>query len=290
MRADDDEAAIREGCLAAARAGYAVLQRGGSAVDAVEAAVRLLEDDPLFNAGTGSCLNAEGDVEMDASIMDGETLAAGAVALVRGLRNPVSLARKVMLHTPHVFVAGDGAARIAREHGLELRSPAELITPKALARWHAARRKATGQIRSPEGGTVGAAARDGRGHVAAATSTGGMIGKIPGRIGDAPLIGCGTYADDRWGAASATGHGEAIIRVTLTKTVCERLAAGSPIQQAAEEAISMLDRVDGEAGVIAIDAAGNLGIAFNTQRLARAWVDAGGREGSGLRVLRPGET
>lgn len=284
LRADDDEAALREGCLLAARAGHAVLRRGGSAVEAVEQAVRLLEDDPLFNAGTGSCLNWEGEVEMDAAIMDGATLSAGAVALVRGIRNPVTLARAVMTHTPNVFLAGEGALQLARSLGLEEKAPDALITPKARARWQSARaRRDEAAIISPEGGTVGAVACDAAGHVAAATSTGGMILKRVGRIGDAPLVGCGTYADDGAGAASATGHGEAIIRLTLTRTVCERIASGLPVQQAAEAAIASLERVRGEAGVIAVDAAGRLGMAFNTQRMARAWVDANGEEGAALR-------
>ncbi|MBX5484307.1 MAG: isoaspartyl peptidase/L-asparaginase [Myxococcaceae bacterium] len=278
-RSDDDAEAARQGCLLAARAGYAVLARGGSALDAVEEAVRTLEDDPQFNAGIGSCLTADGDVEMDASLMEGATLRAGAVALVRGVRNPIRLARCVMERTPHLFLAGEGAMRLAREQGLPILSPAELITPRALARWREAKAKGAA---SPSGGTVGAVALDAHGHLAAATSTGGMNGKWSGRIGDTPVIGAGTYADDAGGAASATGHGEAILRVGLTRMVVAQLCAGAEAQSAAEVGLGALARIGGEGGVIVIDRSGRVGCAFNTARMSHAFIDATGAEGSGF--------
>lgn len=280
-RADEDPESARAGCLGAVRAGHAVLRQGGSALDAVEAAVSVLEDDPQFNAGTGACLTLEGEVELDASVMEGTELRAGAVTLVRGVRNPVRLARRVMERTAHVFLAAEGAMRLAREEGLELRSPAELITPRALERWRTAKAKNEGpQVTS--GGTVGAVALDTHGHVAAATSTGGMNLKLPGRVGDSPLIGAGTYADDGGGAASATGHGEAIIRVVMTRVVVDRLRAGAGAQQAADEGIRELERVRGEGGVITVDRSGKVGFSFNTQRMSRAWIDVAGEEGSGF--------
>jgi len=275
---DDDPGRAREGCLAAARRGYEILRAGGSALDAVEAAAAVLEDDPQFNAGTGACLNADGVVEMDAAIMDGEALRAGAVALVRTAKNPIRLARAVMDRGPHVLVAGEGAERLLRAWDLETVAPSELVTERALRRWRAAQKRAP-QIDS--GGTIGAVAIDARGHVAAATSTGGMNNKLPGRIGDSPVPGAGTWADDLGGVASATGHGEMILRVGLTRAVCERLVAGVDPTQAAAEGLRLLQRVGGEAGVIVVDRQGRIGFAFNTQRMSRAWVDERG-EGSGF--------
>lgn len=280
---DDAAEEARRGCLLAARAGYAVMQAGGTAMDGVEAAVVALEDDPQFNAGIGSCLNAAGEVEMDASIMSGADLRVGAVALVKDVRNPVRLARAVMERTQHVFLAGEGARTLALEAALPLVEPAQLVTPRALRHWHAAREAGD----AAGGGTVGAAAMDARGHLAAATSTGGMIMKRVGRIGDSPLPGCGTYADDAAGAASATGHGEAIIRTLLTRVVCERLRAGDHPDEAARRGMAELGRVQGSAGVIVVDARGRVGAAFNTARMSRAWIDRDGREGS---AYGPGET
>jgi L-asparaginase / beta-aspartyl-peptidase len=281
VRPEQSVEATRAGCLAAARIGYAVLRGGGSALDAVEKAVVALEDDPQFNAGFGSCLNADGEVEMDASIMSGADLRVGAVALVRDVRNPVRLARAVMERTPHVFLAGEGARRLAVEAGLALVEPRALVTERMLVRWREAREKPL----SPAGGTVGAAAIDGAGHVAAATSTGGMLMKRAGRIGDSPLPGCGTYADDVAGAASATGHGEAIIRVLLSRVACERLRAGDDPDVAARAGIAELARVRGEGGIVLVDKHGRLGAAFNTAKMSRAWVDSAGREGTGFDVM-----
>jgi L-asparaginase / beta-aspartyl-peptidase len=274
---DDQPEAARQGCLLAARAGYVLLRSGASALDAVVEAVAILEDDPLFNAGTGSVLNEEGEVEMDASVMEGEHLRAGAVALVRTVKNPVRLARAVMERTPHLFLAGSGASALAREAGLQEQDPRAFVVPRMAARWERERLKRQPPL-PPAPGTVGAVALDARGHLAAATSTGGTSFKRRGRIGDTPLIGCGTYADDRAGAASATGHGESIIRVVLAREACRAAEDGLPAALAAEAALARLERVSGSAGLIFIDCAGNAGVRCNTERMACAWIDATGAE------------
>ncbi len=267
---DSPEEAMR-GCLAAARAGHEILTRGGSAVDAVVAAAVVLEDDPTFNAGTGSALNSDGEVETDASLMEGDKLAAGAIASVKGIKNPIRLARLVMERTPHVLLACEGALRFARQNNVPFVDPKSMVTPRVLEKWRSGRRNL---------GTIGAVAIDGRGTVAAATSTGGTMGKLPGRVGDSPLIGSGTYADNLAGAASATGMGEAIIKVVLTKFAVDRLRAGQEPTSAALQSVKELERVGGHGGVILVDREGRLGFAFNTARMARAWVDSKGKEGS----------
>ena len=264
------------GCLAAARAGHAVLRAGGRALDAVEAAVAVLEDDPLFNAGVGSALNLDGDVEMDASLMDGQALAAGAVAAVRTVKNPIHLARRVLEATSHVLLVGPGAERFARECGLVEVDPRSLVTD------HARKRLAHRTEARSGHGTVGAVACDAHGHVAAATSTGGMTGKRPGRVGDSPLIGCGTYADDRGGAASATGVGEGIIKVVMAKRACDELCQGASAPEAARRAVAELARVGAKGGLIVVDGRGRLGLAFSTARMSRASVDAAGVEATGF--------
>src|SRR5687767_11847980 len=210
LNPSDDPKPCIEGCLAAARAGHAVLKAGGSALDAVIAAVVWLEDDPHFNAGTGSVLNADGEVETDASVMTGD-LKAGAVGALKGIKNPVLLARLVMERTKHVLLVADGALRFAKEQGVGLVDPASMITERARTKWSRT-------------GTVGAVARDSQGRLAAATSTGGTTRKLPGRLGDTPLIGCGTFARAGAGAASCTGIGEAIIKTTLARWAVDRLA------------------------------------------------------------------
>ena len=257
------------GAEKACAAGAEVLARGGSALDAVEAAVRMLEDDPLFNAGTGATLTAAGDVELDASIMDGETLRCGAVTVVKDVRNPVSLARAVMERTTHVLLAGAAASELAREAGLPTCANALLVTPAQRARWEAARSGAA----ASRTGTVGAVARDRRGHLAAATSTGGMSMKRPGRVGDTPLVGCGTYADDALAAVSCTGHGEKIIQLTLARHAADLVGAGRPAMEAAREAVALLgSRVGGQGGLIVVAPSGELGFAHNTPEMARAWT------------------
>lgn len=266
-RAPENEDAAqcrREGCLAAARKGWSALAAGASALDAVEAAVIVLEDDPEFNAGTGSVLNRDGRVETDAAIMDGTTLAAGAVGAVSGIGNPIRLARRVMEKSSHVLLAGAGAEAFAREQGFEFVDPTSLATERQRLRWR------------ERHGTVGAVARDAQGRLAAATSTGGIFMKLPGRIGDTPLVGCGTYAD-RHAAASATGDGEAIIRLTLARLAAFEVAAGRDAQAAAEAAIVRLTASGlGEAGLIVVDKLGRLGFAHNTASLARAGMSTAG--------------
>jgi len=269
---DDDADAAAAGCLAAAQAGHAVMQAGGSALDAVEAAVRVLEDDPNYNAGTGAVLNADGEVELDASLMDGDTLAAGAVAGVRTVKNPVSLARAVMEHTRHVLLAGPGADAFARSRGIPAVDPLSLVTPRARRRWDARRQDTHG--------TVGAVACDAKGRLAAATSTGGTNGKLPGRIGDSPLIGCGTCADSRVGAASATGLGETIIRLTLTRRLLDLLDRGHAVGAAIDACLAEVVRLGGEAGLIVVTPGGQLAWARTTPRMPVGWVDARGASGA----------
>ncbi len=271
-RDQEDGAGAQEGCLAAARAGAEVLAKGGSALDAVELAARLLEDDPRFNAGTGAVLNVDGEVELDASVMDGETLRAGAVAVVKTVKNPVSLARLVMERTPHVMLVGEGADAFARSQGIPAIAPGALITPLQRARWL--------EAQGAKHGTIGAVALDARGQVAAATSTGGTSGKLKGRVGDSPLIGAGTVADSRWGGVSSTGLGEFIIRVGLARTVLEGMRRGLTPDAAAAEGIAELVRIGGDGGAIAVRTSGEVGWAFSSERMAGAWARDGGREGT----------
>jgi beta-aspartyl-peptidase (threonine type) len=267
------------GCERAARAGLDVLRAGGSAVDAAQRAVEVLEDDPRFNAGTGACLTHEGTVELDASIMDGATLAFGGVCVLPPFKNPIAIARAVMRSNRHVLYAGEGARAFALRHGFVEVPPEALITDAARERWEDVR---AGRAEAGwPGGTVGAVAFDGR-HVAAATSTGGMVDKEAGRVGDSPIPGAGTFADDLCGAASATGVGERIMTVSLTRAACDFLLAGASAQQAAERAIEMLSRrVDGRAGVILIDRHGNPSWARNTNTMTYAYAALDGTERSG---------
>jgi beta-aspartyl-peptidase (threonine type) len=250
-----DETSLPErkaGVKQAAEAGWRILSEGGNAVDAVEAAVVVLEDLPLFNAGRGSVLNREGRVETDAAIMNGATRAAGAIAGVTGILNPVRLARRVMEASPHVMLIGNGAERFAQAQGFTRCVPEQLIVEYRRKQWER------------EHGTVGAAACDGKGLLAAATSTGGIADKLPGRVGDTPLIGCGTYADSRV-AVSCTGAGELIIRMTLARFAAflhERLGSA---QQAAERALEQLEaELGGEAGLILIDRNGHAAFTKNS--------------------------
>ena len=276
LRADDDEAAARSGCLEAARAGHAILMRGGSALDAVEAAARVLEDDPAFNAGTGAVLNEQGVAELDASLMEGTGLGAGAVAVVRTIKNPISAARLVMERSPHVLLVGPGAEEFAHAQGVPRVEPSSLITPAARQRWLEGRER--------RHGTIGAVAVDREGRLAAATSTGGTSGKLAGRVGDTPLIGCGTYADDRLGAVSCTGIGEFIIRVTLARRALQGLEAGQAPGEAVRGALSEIVRLGGEAGLILVTRSGELALATTAERMPCAWVDGMGQEGSAYRA------
>jgi len=285
-----------EGVRRALEAGWRHLAAGAPALDVVERAVRVLEDDPVFDAGRGSRLNDRGMVEMDASIMSGAGLEAGAVGAIREVRHPVSVARQVMERSPHVMLVGDGAGAFARSAGAEICRTLDLLVGRERERYLRVRsgeRELVEKEFDPEGlpdggplGTVGAVALDREGHLAAATSTGGTQNKAAGRVGDTPIIGAGTYADDRFGAASATGWGEGILRVLLTKSAVDRLAAGEEPASAARGALDALDRVRGKGGLILVDPRGRLALEFNTPRMARAWAsEAGGLHAA----VEPGE-
>jgi beta-aspartyl-peptidase (threonine type) len=275
------------GCRRGAEAGWAVLTGGGSATEAVEAAVRLLEDDPTFDAGRGSFINAAAQVELDAIIADGRDLNFGAVAAVQRVRHPVTLARLVMTQSEHALLAGAGAEAFARTHGLPICPPEELLVGRELERWRAAPTGGSPQGWKSHGnepsGTVGAVALDVDGNLAAATSTGGTFNKHPGRVGDSPLIGCGAYADNRTGAVSATGEGEALMKIVISKTVCDFISRGMSAQQAADAAVTVLrERTTGQGGVIVLDRTGRVGIAHNTPYIAHAIVTAGGEMTTGI--------
>jgi beta-aspartyl-peptidase (threonine type) len=281
------------GCRRGAEAGWAVLAAGGSALEAVETAVRLLEDDPTFDAGRGSFINAAAQVEMDAIIADGRDLNFGAVAAVQGVRHPVTLARLVMSESKHALLAGAGAEAFARIHGLPACPPEELLVGRELERWHAAQAGGRPQDWEPWGnqpsGTVGAVALDVDGNLAAATSTGGTFNKLPGRVGDSPLIGCGAYADNRTGAVSATGEGEALMKVVISKTVCDLISRGMTAPQAADAAVAILqERTTGQGGVIVLDRMGRAGIAHNTPYIAHAVVTADGEIATGILAATAG--
>jgi beta-aspartyl-peptidase (threonine type) len=261
--------------------GWGVLGKGGSALDAIVTAVNSLEDDPVFDAGIGSVLTEEGTVEMDALIMDGATLGAGAVAGLRDIRHPVDLARVVMEKTPHVLMIGEGARRLAEKYGVEKIAQSRLVTDEArqeLAEWLEKKRR--GASFGHE--TVGAVALDRRGNIAAATSTGGVTGKLVGRVGDVPIVGSGGYADNRIGGVSSTGDGESIMKVNLARLVLTYVEAGNPIQEAADRALAyMSQRVDGTGGVVALDNHGNIGHSYTTKRMV--WASArNGRIESGI--------
>lgn len=262
--ADVREDAV-QGVRAAAALARDILAAGGAAIDAVVAAVVALEEDPLFNAGTGACLNLDGEAEMDAQVMVGEGFRAGAVAAVKQVRNPVLVARLVMERTDHVLLVGEGALRFARAMGFEDYDP---VTPRSRARWRTRL--------SERGGTVGAVARDAQGRFAAATSTGGVALKLPGRVGDTPVPGAGNYATP-WAAASATGHGELMLRCLATKRVCDWIERGLAAQAAVDRVLAeMAATVGAEAGLIAIDRDGATGIAHGTPHMPFACCRPGG--------------
>ena len=276
---DGDGEALVGACRAAAQAGFEILRAGGSALDAATAAVVVLEDDPRFNAGTGSALTAEGEVECDASVMCGDGR-AGAVGALRDVKNPIRLARMVMERTPHVLLVGAGASAFAVECGVPSLAPQALVTERMRDKWRAALARAAA---APSGGTVGCVARDAAGHVAAATSTGGMMLKRLGRVGDSAVIGAGTYADDGAGAVSCTGVGEAFIKAAAAKQAVEALRAGRSPSEAAREVLPLVRRHGGSGGLICVDTAGRVGLAFDTSRMAHAWIDTDGRESGGFR-------
>jgi beta-aspartyl-peptidase (threonine type) len=292
---DDMVEAHLRGVNNALAAGWRVLDRGGAALDAVEEAVVIMEDDETFDAGRGSFLNRDGKVQLDALIMDGATLRAGGVGCVERLGNPVRTARKILSESPHVYFVAEGAERFAEEHGIALCKNEDLIIPREVDRLkkyqaELAQREASGLSKdaSTQNGndlfaptthdatishdTVGAIALDRNGNIAAATSTGGTLNKAPGRLGDSSLIGCGCYADNLSAAASTTGWGEPIMKLVLAKWTADRISAGNMPEWSATEAINYLEqRVNGHGGIIVLSPDGHFGIAHNTPRMAWAY-------------------
>lgn len=289
---DDMIQVHRQGIAVALTAGYSLLEKGASSVDAVEAAVAAMEDDEAFDAGRGSFLTNDGRVQLDALVMDGATLRAGGVACVERLRNPIHAARLVLDKSPHIYFVGVGAEAFASEHGMPLIENSELVLDRERQRLAEAQRKEreglrddtfagasigtsdqTGSDPSMAAGTshdtVGAVALDGNGNLAAATSTGGTLNKAPGRVGDSSLIGCGCYADNLSAAVSLTGWGEPIMKLVLGKWAVDRVQQGTPPAQAAEEAIAYLfHRLAGHGGIILVGPQGRVGVAHNTPRMA----------------------
>jgi beta-aspartyl-peptidase (threonine type) len=288
------EAAYRDKLKEALMVGYNILKNDGKSLDAVEAALRILEDSPLFNAGKGVVLTSEGTAEMDASIMDGKTLNAGAVAAIKHIKNPISLARLVMEQSPHVMMVGDGAEAFAKQHGVELVPQEYFITEKRQKELQRAKEAENKQSKpskatTPEKpsqapvdkkhGTVGAVALDKSGNLAAGTSTGGMTNKKFGRIGDSPIIGAGTYANNRTCAVSATGHGEFFIRSVVAYDISALMEyKGMSLKDAANMVImNKLEKLGGDGGVIAIDHDGNIAMPFNTAGMYRGYVGPDGK-------------
>ena len=275
----EKQAAYREALAAARDAGAKVLAGGGSALDAVEAAIVMLEDDPKFNAGRGAVFTWEGTNELDASIMDGRTRAAGAVAGVTRTRNPISLARAVMETSPHVMLAGAGADAFSLAQGLQQADPAWFATPERRRQLEELKAKNLSALEVEfKYGTVGAVAVDTHGHVAAGTSTGGTTGKRWGRIGDSPVIGAGTSAVDRACAVSATGAGEYFIRAAVAHEICARMRLkGESAQAAADAVIAEVGALGGDGGVIVAAPDGTTAFSFNTSGMYRARADSSGR-------------
>jgi beta-aspartyl-peptidase (threonine type) len=273
----EQESCARAGLEQALEAGSSILERGDSALDAVEAAVRVLEEDVCFNAGRGSVLTASGYIELDAAIMDGHTRAAGAVSGLRTTRAPISLARRLLEDGPHVFLSGHGADDFARDHGFEQVDNDWFEVPE--------RRRQLNELLAADGfddevkyGTVGAVAVDMDGHVAVATSTGGLTGKRWGRVGDSPLIGAGTYADDRSAAVSATGSGEFFIRAVAAHQLAERVRLGRrSLQAALDEVLADVASIGGKGGLIAVASNGDAAWGFTTPAMYRGMADPGSR-------------
>jgi beta-aspartyl-peptidase (threonine type) len=287
---DDMVDAHLNGVNNALAAGWRVLERGGTALDAVEEAVVIMEDDETFDAGRGSFLNRDGKVQLDALIMDGATLRTGGVGCVERLRNPVRAARKILSESPHVYFVAEGAERFAAEHGIALCNNEDLIIPREVERlrkYQAAQsdpKRAGSQLDGNDlfapathdptisHDTVGAVALDRNGHIAAATSTGGTLNKAPGRLGDSSLIGCGCYANNESAAVSTTGWGEPIMKLVLAKWTADRIQAGNLPEWSAQEAMNYLQqRLNGHGGIIVLNPEGHIGIAHNTPRMAWAY-------------------
>jgi len=284
---DEAVEACNDGCRNALAAGWSILSSGGSALEAVEASIITLEDDSVFDAGYGSHLNRDGQVECDAIVMDGATLRAGAAAGLHRLKNPIRLARKILEKCPHMMLIAEGAERFAQDSGLALCKPEELVSE---AEWQAYLRcskdeHAAEHHRGHDQGTVGAVAIDQQGRLFAATSTGGTCCKLPGRVGDSPLIGCGCYADSQAGGVSCTGYGEAIMKIVMAKTAVDFLRRGlhagesnlAAAQRAATDAVQLLaDRGNGTGGLILLDRSGTPAVAFNTPRMAYGYINPDG--------------
>ena len=292
---DEAVEACKSGCQRALATGWQILSHGGSALDAIEAAVMVLEDEPIFDAGFGSHLNLDGRVECDAIVMNGATLRAGAAAALQRVRNPIQLARKVLEHCPHMMLVAEGAERFAVDQGIRLCSPQEMISEAEREAWTKCKedKHAAQHHRGHEQDTVGAVALDAAGNLFAATSTGGTCCKLPGRVGDSPLIGCGCYADSTAGGVSCTGYGEAIMKIVMAKTAADLLCRNvtcvnpgpgatddcelSSADLAAREAVHLLaKRTHATGGLILLDRHGNPGFAFNTPRMAYGYVAPGG--------------
>lgn len=279
----EKEKEYRRGLEQSLKVGAAVLKEGGSSLDAVEACVRMLEDNPLFNAGRGAVFTSAGTNEMDAAIMDGKTLNAGSVVSLKHIKNPINLARLVMEKSPHVMLSGEGAEAFARENRMQLVDPKYFFTQE---RWDALQRVRKGSS-TKDGkpavsdqdhhGTVGAIALDRHGNLAAATSTGGTTNKLPGRVGDSPIIGAGTYANNATCAVSATGDGEYFIRATVAHQVSALIEnKGMSVRDAAEAALAKVAQLGGTGGMIAMDGSGNVAMPFNTSGMYRGMVNRDG--------------
>jgi beta-aspartyl-peptidase (threonine type) len=287
---DEAVESCKAGCHRALTAGWSILERGGAAIDAIEAAIMVLEDDPVFDAGYGSHLNLDGHVECDAIVMNGATLRCGAAATLQRVKNPIQVARKILEHCPHMMLVAQGAEHFAKENGIQLCKPEELVSEAEHEAWMKCKvdKHAAEHHRGHEQGTVGAVAIDRGGHLFAATSTGGTCCKLPGRVGDSPLLGCGCYADSQAGGVSCTGYGEAIMKIVMAKTTVDLLRGPaicvdpsetggacdlSTADLAARQAIHLLGkRTHATGGLILLDRHGNPGFAFNTPRMAYGYV------------------
>jgi len=283
----EKEKEFHEKLSEALQAGYSLLAKGGSAVDAVEAAVRVMEDSPLFNAGKGSVFNCDGVNEMDAAIMNGKNLKAGAIAEVHTIRNPISAAKAVMEKTKHVLLASAGAEKFAKENGLEIVDPSYFYYEERHKQWLATKDDDSTNSWAgdgiPEGtkkfGTVGCVALDNQGNIAAATSTGGVNNKKFGRVGDSPIIGAGTYANNKTCAVSCTGEGEYFIRNVVAYDISALMEyKGMNLAQATAEAMKKVALLGGEGGLIAIDNQGNISAPFNTSSMFRGWINTAGEK------------
>ena len=268
---DEKQHAIKSGLKKALDTGFSILQSGGSSLDAVEAAIVILEDNPVFNAGRGSVYTAEEKQEMDASIMSGHDQDAGAVASVSRVKNPIKLARYIMEHTEHVMMAGSGAEKVAEQGGLELVDPSYFYSEDRL--------KSVKKQQAKKNSTVGALAMDKLGNIAAGTSTGGRSNKLPGRIGDSPIIGAGTWAQNNVCGVSGTGHGEYFIRYNVAREICARMEyLNLSVGEASAQVIGQLTAIGIEGGVIVLDKNGNISMEFNTDGMARAYRNSKGDE------------